>query len=146
MARCALRVDEVEVGVATAIATVPGGKSSSVIGVTRDEINQLLDDYRLDHLVESDASDGSSSESPDTDSGDEDADRAPVVVEAADTGRPVEEEGNVAENADTELERAEGFTCGCSLFEDGACCRQFSFAEIANSRIYMRDMSQGMCD
>ena len=109
MARCALRVDEVEVGVATAIATVPGGKSSSVIGVTRDEINQLLDDYRLDRL-ESDGSDGSTSESADTDSGDEDADRATVVVEAAATGRQVEEEGNVAENADTELERAEGFT------------------------------------
>ena len=120
MARCALRVDEVEVGVATAIATVPGGKSSSVIGVTRDEINQLLDDYRIDRL-ESDGSDGSTSESTDTDSGDEDADRATVVVEAADTGRQVEEEGNVAENADTELERAEGFTCGYTLFEDGPC-------------------------
>ena len=68
-----------------------GGKPPAVIGVTRDEINQLLDDYRLDHLVESDASDGSSSESADTDSGAEDADRAPVVVEAAATGRQVEE-------------------------------------------------------
>ena len=84
MARCALRVDEVEVG-------VPGGELSvsAVIGVTREEIDQLLDDYRLDRLVESDVSDGSSSESPDTDSGFEDADRATVVVEAAATDRQV---------------------------------------------------------
>ena len=123
---------------------MPGGKPPAVIGITREELNQLLDDYRLDRLVESDVSDGSSSESPDTDSGAEDADRATVVVEAAATGRQVEEEGNVAENVDTELQRAEGFTCGCSLFEDGACYRQFSFAEIANSRIHMRDMTEGM--
>ena len=89
---------------------MPGDEPSAVIGVTREEINQLLDDYRIDRLVESDVSDGSSSESPDTDSGAEDADRATVVVEAAATVRQVEEEGNVAENADTELERAEGFT------------------------------------
>ena len=148
MARCVLRVDEGEVGVATATGTVtvtdtvPGGEPPAVIGVTREELDQLLDDYRLDRLVESDGSDGGGS-STDSDSGAEDADRATVVVEAAATGRQVEE-GNVAENADTEIERAEVFNCRCPLFEDGACCRQFSFAEIANSRIHMRDITEVM--
>ena len=129
MARCVLRVDEGEVGVATATGTVtvtdtvPGGEPPAVIGVTREELDQLLDDYRLDRLVESDGSDGGGS-STDSDSVAEDADRATVVVEAAATGRQVEE-GNVAENADTEIERAEVFNCRCPLFEDGACCRQF---------------------
>ena len=69
MARCALQVDEV--GLAT--CTMPG-----VVGVTREELVQLLDDYCLDRRMMNNPY------LSDSDSGAEDADRATVVIAAID--------------------------------------------------------------
>ena len=119
-------------------------------GVAEGEIALLLDAYHLDFEDSSDSDSNSDSDTrseSDGESEDEDADRPTVVVDGAIDDRRLAEqvESNVAERADTEVMRAEAFSCQCLSFEGGPCCRQFSSQEIADSRLNMKEMTEGRC-
>ena len=115
-------------------------------GVAEGEIALLLDAYHLDFedMVDSDSD---TSAETDSESEDEDADRPTVVVDGAVDDRRLAQqvESNVAERADTDIMRAEAFSCRCLSFEGGPCCRQFSSQEIADSRLNMKEMTEGRC-
>ena len=52
-------------------------------------------------------------------------------------------DGDVAEDEEDELERAENFNCRCNILDGGPCCRQFTPAEIVDSRLNMRGLTGG---
>ena len=117
----------------------------TVLGRGEGELDGLLADYRLEDLAASDRSDEDSEAGGDVTDGTsdgEDDDRPTVVTDsfACVSDRVVD---NVAESADTEVERAAAFSCGCTTYEDGPCCRQFSSQEIADSRFIMKEMTEG---
>ena len=117
-------------------------------GVAEGEIALLLDAYHLDFEDSSDSDSNSDSDTrSESDGESEDADRPTVVVDGAIDDRRLAEqvESNVAERADTEVMRAEAFSCQCLSFEGGPCCRQFSSQEIADSRLNMKEMTEGRC-
>ena len=112
--------------------------------LTAEERNELLRCYHLPEFVPS------SSEDDDDDdvvpvgaeSAEEDPDQATVVPDT-DANLDGRCDVNVAENVDTEIERASNFLCKCTLYEDGPCCRQFSPQQIAAGRMGFLEMSEG---
>ena len=84
-------------------------------------LTQLIQEHRLDALVDSDQS-GSEREVSvsESESGQEDVDRATVTTNSFE---------EVRDQLD-ELERAENFNCRCTILDGRPCCRQFTPAEI----------------
>ena len=75
-------------------------------------------------------------------SAEEDPDQATVVPEA-DAQLDERFNINVAEDVDTEIDRASNYSCKCTLHEGGPCCRQFSPQQIAAGRMSFHEMSEG---
>ena len=121
-------------------------RTAGVSGVSDDEaMAQLVDAYRLRNLVDSDGSDSDSeagSVISECESAEEDRDQVTVDTDSFERIRE-QLDGNVAENPDYELERVRGFACGCSSFDGGPCCRQFTDEEISDSRMNLKEMSVG---
>ena len=112
--------------------------------LTAEERNELLRCYHLPGFVPSGSEDDDDDDvvPVDDESAEEDPDQA-IVVPDTDDHLDGRFDINVAEDVDTEIDRASNISCKCTLYKDGPYCRQFSPQQIAASRMGFLEMSEG---
>ena len=125
------------------------------------ELNKLIADYFGGDDVESECSDSENDSDGESlhESGDETAisgdDDSPdhgddALVTATEVSDIIHASSrytssSVCEENETEMERIEGFKCGCTLDHGNQCCKQFSPNFVLNRRLEMQEFSEGTC-